>query len=113
VVVARKADITAVTGFFANRAYAPDGTLIPRQIEGAVTSDEGEVVRRSNQMVAQKQVVAIDGSTVEVEASSLCRLHRDTPGAVSLARSVRRGLEEAGIALRAFTCNQVDTEYRP
>jgi hypothetical protein len=27
----------------------------------------------------------------------------DTPGAVSLARSVRRGLKEAGIALQAFT----------
>ena len=111
-IAAAKADITAVTECFADRAYAPDGTLIPRQVEGAVISDKGEVVRRSIQMAAQNQVVAIDGSTIKIEASSLC-LHSDTPGAVSLARSVRRGLEEAGIALQAFTSDQVETGFQP
>ena len=37
----------------------------------------------------------------------------DTPGAVSLVRSVPRGLEEAGIALQAFTSDQVETGFQP
>lgn len=36
----------------------------------------------------------------------------DTAGAVSLARSVQRGLEEAGIAMQAFTSGQVETEFQ-
>jgi UPF0271 protein len=111
-IAAAAAGIAAVTEYFADRAYSPDGTLIPRRIEGAIISDKEEVVRRSIQMAAHNQVIAIDGSTIEIQASSLC-LHSDTPGAVSLARSVRRGLEEAGIALQAFATDSVKTEFEP
>ena len=48
------------------------------------------------------QVVAVDGTVVEVDARSIC-IHGDTPGAVQLARAVRAGLEVAGVAIQPFT----------
>jgi UPF0271 protein len=46
-------------------------------------------------------VVASDGSWVTLQPASLC-VHGDTPGALDVARAVRRGLEQAGAVLRPF-----------
>jgi UPF0271 protein len=46
-------------------------------------------------------VIAVDGSTVDLDARSLC-VHGDTPGAVELARAVRAALLAAGVELRSF-----------
>lgn len=86
---------------FADRAYTPAGTLVPRGEPGAVVEDPDEVVRRAVRMTVDRTVVAADGSTVPVAARSLC-LHGDTPGAAALARRVRAALEEAGVDVRAF-----------
>jgi UPF0271 protein len=46
-------------------------------------------------------VTAVDGSTVPVEARSVC-VHGDTPGAVEMARLVASRLAEAGATLTPF-----------
>jgi 5-oxoprolinase (ATP-hydrolysing) subunit A len=46
-------------------------------------------------------VRAIDGSTVRVEAASLC-VHGDTPGAVTIARAIRAEFAAAGIDVAGF-----------
>jgi UPF0271 protein len=46
-------------------------------------------------------VTAIDGSTVRIEAESVC-VHGDSPGAVEMARQVRARLEQAGVTIRSF-----------
>ena len=46
-------------------------------------------------------VAAVDGTDVRVDAESIC-LHGDTPGAVAMAAAVRRALEGAGVAVKAF-----------
>jgi UPF0271 protein len=48
-----------------------------------------------------QRVTAVDGTPVGVPAASVC-VHGDTPGAVLLARRIRRKLEDAGIAVAAF-----------
>ncbi|MGW2276504.1 LamB/YcsF family protein [Streptomyces sp. NPDC001770] len=98
---AREARLGAVEEAFADRAYTPQGTLVPRGEAGAVVEDPDEVVRRAVRMTVDRTVVADDGSTVPVAARSLC-LHGDTPGAAALARRVRAALEEAGVGVRAF-----------
>ena len=45
--------------------------------------------------------LADDGTRVPVAAESLC-VHGDSPGAVSMAESVRAALEAAGVRLAAF-----------
>ncbi len=80
---------------FADRAYEPDGTLVPRSRPGSVHADEAVVAA---QAVAIGTGQALPGSSVGlvVRADSIC-VHGDTPGAVSLARAVRAALEGAGV----------------
>ncbi len=86
---------------FVDRAYLPDGTLVPRTQEGAVLQDPAAVVAQAVRLATRKEVLAIDGSVVPVQADSLC-IHGDTPGAVNMAAAVREGLEQAGVQIEAF-----------
>lgn len=81
---------------FADRAYEPDGSLASRSKPGSVIHDTPAVVERAIGMVRDHHVVAVDGSTIRLQADTIC-LHGDTPGAADHARAVRRGLEAAGI----------------
>ena len=95
------AGLTPVVEAFADRAYTPQGTLVSRRLPGAVLHDVDEVVRRCVELATTGTVRAVDGTAVEVHPQSIC-VHGDTPGAVDLARRVRAGLQDAGIALRPF-----------
>lgn len=86
---------------FADRAYDPDGSLTSRAKPGSVIHDTQQVVERAIRMVRDKQVIATDGSTIALQADTIC-LHGDTPGAADHARAVRRGLEAAGISVTAL-----------
>ncbi|OAE00532.1 5-oxoprolinase subunit PxpA [Arthrobacter sp. OY3WO11] len=86
---------------FVDRAYRPDGTLLPRSEEGAVLHDVDAIVERAVRLAAKGEVVAVDGTVVQVRPDSLC-IHGDTPGAVEMAAAVRAGLEAAGIELESF-----------
>lgn len=99
---AEAAGVPAVPEAFADRAYLPDGRLAPRGTEGAVVTDEGEVVRRCVRIATDRSVTATDGSSVEVPARSLC-LHGDTPGALNLASAVRTALLASDVGIAAFT----------
>ncbi|WP_347109298.1 5-oxoprolinase subunit PxpA [Paenarthrobacter sp. S56] len=86
---------------FVDRAYLPDGTLVPRSQEGAVLHDPAEVVAQAVRLATRGEVVAQDGTVISVQADSLC-IHGDTPGAVEMAAAVRKGLERAGVEIEAF-----------
>ncbi len=86
---------------FADRAYEPDGALTPRSRPGSVIHDTATVVARAIRMVRNKEVVAVDGSVIRLQADTIC-LHGDTPGAADHARAVRRGLEDAGVEIRSL-----------
>lgn len=98
---ARAAGLTVVAEAFADRAYTPAGTLVPRSEPGAVLHDPREVADRVVRWAATGTVTAVDGSPVVVEAGTVC-VHGDSPGAVEMARTVRAGLEAAGTALAPF-----------
>jgi UPF0271 protein len=85
---AEAAGLPAIGEGFADRAYAPDGTLVPRSEPGAVLEDRDAIARH---------VVELAGGTVR----SIC-VHGDSPGAVDAARGARAALEGAGLALEAF-----------
>ncbi len=73
---------------FADRGYAPDGLLVPRDEPGALLGEE--------EAVAQALRLAHEGSV-----RSIC-LHGDSPGAVALGRRLRAAFGVAGIELRPF-----------
>jgi 5-oxoprolinase (ATP-hydrolysing) subunit A len=98
---AEAAGLRTVREAFADRAYTPEATLVSRRERGAVLSDPVEVARRVVQIVTEGSVTAVDGSTVRIEADSVC-VHGDSPGAVAMAEEVRRGLEAAGVEIAPF-----------
>jgi UPF0271 protein len=93
------AGLAVAAEVFADRAYDPDGSLTNRSKPGSVIHDTQKVVERAIRMVRDKHVVAVDGSTIALQADTIC-LHGDTPGAVDHARAVRAGLEAAGIRVQ-------------
>lgn len=93
--------LRTVAEAFADRAYRPDGTLVPRGETGSVLHDPADIARRVLTMVSAGQVAAIDGSVIAVEVQSVC-VHGDSPGAVQIAAAVRERLVAAGVDVAAF-----------
>ena len=86
---------------FADRAYLPEGRLVPRSQEGAVLHDGQQIIENMLRFVEEGVLVAQDGTHVELGAESIC-VHSDTPGAIEMARSIRAALETAGVMIRSF-----------
>jgi UPF0271 protein len=95
---AEAAGIPHAAEAFVDRAYAPDGSLRPRTLPGAVLTDPQAAVAQAVGIARDGAVRTPEGS-IAVHADTLC-LHGDTPGAVQLARAVREGLTAAGVQLR-------------
>lgn len=83
---------------FPDRAYSPEGTLVSRRQPGAVIKDPQAVSERALRMVKEGVVIAVDGTTIPLEAQTLC-VHGDNPKAVDLVRSIRETLEADGVAV--------------
>lgn len=96
-----RAGLRTASEVFADRAYRPDGTLVPRTQPGAVIHNEDVVVRRVIDMVRDRAVTAEDGTRVPLRADTIC-VHGDTPGAARLAGRMRTALTDAGIEVRAL-----------
>ena len=87
---------------FADRAYEPDGTLRKRTLSGALLDDPARAVRQALDIALHHRVVAADGSSLVVEADTIC-IHSDTPGSAAIAREINQQLSAAGVAIRALT----------
>lgn len=74
---------------FPDRAYTPEGRLVPRDEPGAVVADPTVIAARAVAMARAGEV------------SSVC-VHGDSPGAVSAARAVRTALAGAGFEVRSW-----------
>jgi UPF0271 protein len=97
---ARGASLAIAEEAFADRAYAADGTLAPRDRPGALIWDEQKVVEQVLRIVREGVVRSLDGRELPLRADTIC-LHGDTPGADRLAQLIRRSLEEAGVLVAA------------
>ena len=99
--LAQASGLKTVAEAFADRAYTPDGQLVSRREQGAVLHDTQLIARRMLQLARQGTLEAIDGSTIAIEAQSIC-VHGDSPGAVAIAQEIRRAFEADGISVRSF-----------
>jgi UPF0271 protein len=97
---AERAGLQPVEEVFADRGYMPDGSLVPRSQPGALIEDEAQSLAQTLSLVRDHRVTAIDGSTVAVNAQTVC-LHGDGAHALAFARRIRDRLQHEGIAVRA------------
>lgn len=94
---AEKAGIRSASEVFADRAYMPDGSLMPRSREGAVIHDTAEAVSRTVRLIKEGVVRAADGTDIFLKADSVC-VHGDSPGAISFLKGLREAFAREGIA---------------
>lgn len=97
--IAGEEDIVTLFEAFPDRAYTPEGTLVSRRLPGAVIHNPEEAAERAVRMAIEGEVIAIDGSRVPLTVHTLC-VHGDNPNGVALAATLRKRLEEAGVAVR-------------
>ena len=90
--LAHKAGITAWAEGFIDRAYRADGQLVPRNQDGALLTRTRDITERLREWRQTGGWKSLDGTWVAVPAQTLC-LHGDTPGAVTLARAIRRAID--------------------
>ncbi|MFO7497291.1 MAG: 5-oxoprolinase subunit PxpA [Desulfobacterales bacterium] len=83
---------------FGDLDYDAEGNLVITR-QHAVLKPE-EVAGRVLRMVRDKKVTATTGAEIEIEGDSVC-LHSDSPGALTLLKTVRRALEAAGYSIQA------------
>lgn len=93
---AQAAGLPVAAEGFADRSYEPDGSLTPRDREGAVIHDPSAVVRRAVRMARDEVVTATNGEDIQMYVRTICT-HGDTPGSHELTRLLRAGLERDGV----------------
>ena len=86
---------------FVDRAYMPDGTLVPRDRPGAVIENVDAAAARAVQIADKGTVVASDGTIISLKAESLC-VHGDSSNAVQTVRLTRASLESVGFTISPF-----------
>ena len=87
--------LRVATTFLADRACDAQGLLVPRKLPGAVIHDEAELLARVRRLLREGTVLSHDGQAIALRPRSIL-VHGDTPGALALARAVRREIEAAG-----------------
>ena len=96
--IGREEGIQIVFEAFPDRAYTAEGALVSRKLPGAVIHDPMEAAERAVRMVKEGRVIAVDGSSIPMNAQTLC-IHGDTPASLELACIIRESLEREGITV--------------
>ena len=95
---AKRTGLKCAKEVFADRAYEEDGTLVARNVPGAMITDEDEAVERVLRIVKDGVVTAITGRDIEVAADSVC-IHGDGPKALAFAAKIRKALEREAVRI--------------
>lgn len=98
---ARDLDCRWAGEIFADRAYNDDATLVDRRLPGAMIRDPDVAASRIVEMARADAIIAESGKRIPTRVDTIC-VHGDNAEAVALARRVREGLEQAGVAVRMF-----------
>lgn len=95
---AQAAGLRVIAEGFVDRAYTPEGLLVPRTQPDAMITDPALAAARAVAMATGQTITAYNGSRISVHAQALL-VHCDTAGSVQIARAVRAALEAAEVEL--------------
>lgn len=98
---ARAAGAPVYSELFADRAYQPNGQLLPRSEPGAMLHDPEAAAERLINYLKTGKMPVVGGEPIALAAQSIC-VHGDSPGAVNMARIVKARLEGAGLTVAPF-----------
>jgi UPF0271 protein len=96
---ARDAGLACASEVFADRAYNDDGTLVARNVEGAVLHDTDVMIRRVIRMIREKVVESFSGKLIPIKADTVC-IHGDNEAAPEFVKKLAEALKAEGIIIR-------------
>lgn len=99
--VAREQGVAVYSEVFADRAYQPNGQLVPRSQPGAVLHDAKEAADRLVGYLRSGRMPVAGGEPIALRADSIC-VHGDSAHAVEMARHIRARLQAEGVVLAPF-----------
>jgi UPF0271 protein len=99
--VAREQGVAVYSEVFADRAYQPNGQLVPRSQPGAVLDDAKEAADRLVGYLRTGRMPVAGGEPIALRADSIC-VHGDSAHAVDMARHIRARLQAEGVVLAPF-----------
>lgn len=99
--VAERMGLRTAAEIFADRAYMDDLSLVPRNMPGAMITDEEESIKRCVRMVKQGMVTTITGKDVPIKGDTLC-VHGDGAKALEFVRRIRSVFEAEGITIKNY-----------
>jgi len=95
VTAGQKAGLNVAGEVFADRAYMPDGQLVPRSRPDAMIHDAEIALENCLRMIGESKIRAVDGTEMAINGQSIC-VHGDEPSALEMIRFLKSGLEGAG-----------------
>ena len=98
---ARAQGLRAFSEIFADRAYQPNGQLVPRGQPGAVLHDAEAAADRLIGFVRTGKMPVQGADPIALKADSVC-VHGDNAESVEMARHIRQRLTAEGIVLAPF-----------
>ena len=98
---AREQKVRVFSEIYADRAYLPNGQLVPRSQTGAVLHDANEAVNRLKGYLKTGLMPVMGGDPIALKADSIC-VHGDSPEAVEMARLIRSRFESEGVTVASF-----------
>jgi UPF0271 protein len=98
---ARAQGLTVYSEIFADRAYLPNGQLVPRGQPGAVLHDATEAADRLIGYLKSGRMSVVGADPIPLRADSIC-VHGDNAESVAMAREVRARLEAEGVVFASF-----------
>lgn len=95
VIAGRAAGLAVVEEIFADRAYLPDGQLVPRSRPDAMIHGAAACLAHVLAMLDAGALIAIDGTRIPTPIGSIC-VHGDSPDAIQVAQHLRQELAAIG-----------------
>jgi UPF0271 protein len=97
----RAAGLPTYSEIFADRAYLPNGRLVPRSRPDAMVHGAKAAAERLIGFLDTRLMPVVGGDPIPLVAQSIC-VHGDSPDAVAMAREIRAQLQAAGVVLAPF-----------
>lgn len=98
---ARAQGVTVFSEIFADRAYLPNGQLVPRSQPDAVLHDAKQAADRLVGFLKTGRMPVRGGDAIALRADSIC-VHGDSAEATEMARHIRARLQAEGVTVAAF-----------
>jgi len=94
----KKIGLAFIAEGFMDRSYLADGRLTPRSQNGAVITNQQDVISQAISLAKAQPITCSDNSKLTPQVKSIC-LHGDNPNGLSIAKELFASLQQRGISL--------------